>query len=115
MRGIIVAIAALVIGGNVASAYATTEDSPGWQCARMGDRFCGGLEAPVRFSGKLVLVRGYRTPRHSLMLYVGRRFRVGHFATHCKPESPYVVGVDIGNTTYALVHACKHTYHVDIS
>ncbi len=115
MKTLILAVAILAIGGNVSNALAQTEDSPGWQCARMGDRFCGGKNAPVRFAGKLVLVRGYATPRHSLMLYVGRHFRVEHFATDCKPKSPYVIRVDVGDTTYAVIHACKHTYREDIS
>lgn len=115
MRGIIIAIAALAIGGNVTTASAMTEDSPGWQCARDGNRFCGGLNAPVRFAGKLVLVRGFATPRHALMLYHGRRFLVGRFATDCKPSHPYVIRVRVGDTTFADVHACKHTYSVAVS
>lgn len=96
-------------------ATAATEDSPGWQCARMGDRYCGGKDGPVRFAGKLVLVRGYAVPRHSLQLWVGRGFQVGHFATHCKPVHPYVVRVEVGSTTYAVVHACRHIYKEAIS
>lgn len=114
MKTLVLAIALLASFGAT-TAHATTEDSAGWQCARMGDRFCGGKSERIYFAGHLVLVRGYATPRHALQLYVGRNFRVGHFATHCKPVNPYVVRVDIGDTTYAVIHACRHIYHVDIS
>jgi hypothetical protein len=115
MKNLVIAITALMIGGNASVALAQTEDSPGWQCARMGDRFCGGKTAPVRFAGKLVLVRGLVIPRHSLQLWLGRDFQVGRFAVDCKPVHPYVVGVSVGDTTYAVIHACKHTYKEALS